>query len=487
MNIFNMLAKIFGNKSANVQIQSVDCPGMYLLNDPTTPQFSEPQILPPQPLNLQFTVNGYNPTELNSTLPQASRAVNCHITLCNSINYFQDTISKIDKPVQEWAATHNLIIYPQAGQDFNAYYDRSALKFFFNVDPVTQKTVYAADAIDVVAHELGHSLLDIMRPDLWNTQSLEAFAFHEAFGDINAMATMMQSDKILEHVIDETGGDLMKSNIVSKLAEELGNAIYHLNPEGRVYGYLRDASVIFKYVDPHKLPHKALDNQLCAEPHSFGRIFAGCWYEIVAKIFASEKTKMGNLPAFKHARDVAYSCLIKAIKMAPNTVKFTESVAKSMIDAAKMKDHSYYGIIKAVFANRHVIRPAIKILSTTNWNTEINKLTKYDHVVKKGDFIAVRKVGKIKKFKISDHLVVNLNDANNPLYDVEMEVPTEHSYFFEKGELIDESYSDNDEILQSAVVCAVAIYNYHGLGPDKMWKIDNGKLVRNHIVCGCHR
>lgn len=485
MNIFNIVAKIFGYKSTDkVEIQSVNTPGMYLLNDPTTPTLSEPQVLPATPVNLQFRVDGYVSVGLGSHDAKISQAVNCYITLCKSINHFQGVIGKIDKPVPRWAATSNLHVVPQAGRDFNAYYDRSSLKFFYDLDPVTRKTVYAADSIDVVAHELGHALLDIMRPDLWNTQALEIFAFHEAFGDINAMATVMRSDTILSHVLTETGGDLMKSNTLSRLAEELGNAIYHIAPEGRVYGYLRDATVVFNYVNPNKLPQQANDNQLCAEPHSFGRIFAGCWYEIVAKIFAANRVKMGDLPAFRFARDTAYSCLIKAIKIAPNVVKFTEAMAKSMVAADKMKGTGYADLITDVFTRRHVIRPAIKMMSETTWNDEINKLTKLDQVTKKGDIISVRKI-KNKPFKISDHIVIDLAASNNPLYDVEMEVPSEHYYLFDKGVLVDEISTDKDEMLQSAIVCALAVYNYHGVGPDKMWRIENNKLIRNHIVCKC--
>jgi len=484
MGILNILANMFGYKSADIQVQATSSPGKYLLNDPSTPELNVSQILPAFPINLQFTVSGYNANGVGSTVPSMQRAVNCHITLCNSINYFQSVIGKIDKPVKQWAATRNLMVIPSAGKDFNAYYDRSSLKFFFDVDPVTKKTVYAADSIDVVAHELGHGLLDIMRPDLWNTQALEIFAFHEAFGDINALVSVMQSDVIIQHVINATGGQLMHSNVLSKLAEELGNAIYHISPQGRVYGYLRDASVVFNYADPHTLHQQGLDTQLVAEPHSFGRVFAGCWYEIFTKIFDREKGKMGNVVAFKFARDTAYSCLIKAIKMAPNTVKFTEAVAKSMVAADKMKNTGYDDIITDVFTRRGVIRPTIKMLSITDWQTELNKLGKKDQLVKKGDFIALRK-NKVKAFKISDHIVTDLSATNNPLYDVEMEVPTEHYYLFEKGVLVDESYADDNEILQSAIICAVSIFNYQGLGPDKMWNVENGKLVRNHIACKC--
>ena len=39
----------------------------------------------------------------------------------------------------------------------------------------------------MVAHEIGHGLLDAIRPDLWSAAFLEVGAFHESFGDCIAI------------------------------------------------------------------------------------------------------------------------------------------------------------------------------------------------------------------------------------------------------------------------------------------------------------
>jgi hypothetical protein len=83
-----------------------------------------------------------------------------------------------------WAATNTLNVYPAAGQDLNAFYDRNSLKFFYALDPVVKKNIYTSDSSDVVSHETGHALLDSIRPDFWNVQSYEVWALHESFGDI---------------------------------------------------------------------------------------------------------------------------------------------------------------------------------------------------------------------------------------------------------------------------------------------------------------
>jgi hypothetical protein len=44
----------------------------------------------------------------------------------------------------------------------------------------------------VVCHELGHAILDALKPQLFNVASTEAGAFHEAFGDISAILCALQ-------------------------------------------------------------------------------------------------------------------------------------------------------------------------------------------------------------------------------------------------------------------------------------------------------
>ena len=52
-------------------------------------------------------------------------------------------------------------------------------------------TFFSGASTDVVAHEIGHGLLDAIRPDLWDAAFLEAGAFHEAFGDCIAILTAL--------------------------------------------------------------------------------------------------------------------------------------------------------------------------------------------------------------------------------------------------------------------------------------------------------
>src|SRR5690349_1148122 len=78
-----------------------------------------------------------------------------------------------------------LIAFADEGRDLNAFYDRGGLHFFHDV--VRGSTVFSAESPDVVCHELGHAVLDAVKPQLWDAASLESAAFHESFGDISAI------------------------------------------------------------------------------------------------------------------------------------------------------------------------------------------------------------------------------------------------------------------------------------------------------------
>src|ERR1051325_4172149 len=82
-----------------------------------------------------------------------------------------------------------LPLLQDAGIDLNAYYDRRTFSFFHM--PVGARVYFSGESTDVVAHEVGHGLLDAARPELWDAPFLEAGAFHESFGDCVAILTAL--------------------------------------------------------------------------------------------------------------------------------------------------------------------------------------------------------------------------------------------------------------------------------------------------------
>jgi Zn-dependent metalloprotease len=82
-----------------------------------------------------------------------------------------------------------LVIHPHAGEQANAYYSRQegVLKFFYTNEG--DSLVYLCRSLDVVAHEAGHSVLDILQPG-WMSDG-QTGGFHEAFGDLCSLFVLI--------------------------------------------------------------------------------------------------------------------------------------------------------------------------------------------------------------------------------------------------------------------------------------------------------
>src|SRR5687767_612519 len=66
-------------------------------------------------------------------------------------------------PLKAWARSASpkkLLIEPDAGEELNAYYDGDSLRFFHY--PVGKSVIHSGASTDVVAHEVGHALLDAL-------------------------------------------------------------------------------------------------------------------------------------------------------------------------------------------------------------------------------------------------------------------------------------------------------------------------------------
>lgn len=481
------IKSFFTSSERKLSAKSVTIP--YLMNDPTTPRLVKHVVPPRAPKKLNFQVVGYNGGAVELGTPQAL-AANCFVTLATCVNYMDKMISENRTPLSRWATTRSLRVVPKAGKMFNAYYDRTGLKFFYDVDPKTKKMVYTAESSDIVAHEMGHALLDALRPDFWSVQALEIWSFHEAFADITAMLSIMQHGEIMRRAVGQTGGNLRKPNIISNLAEEMGNAILHTHGPGavRVPGALRSAINRFKYTRPEILPQNAPANKIAAECHSFGRIFMGAWYDILVGIYEKEVQKgRRKVPALQIARDIAAHYITKAAQISPRVNRYFEATARSMLLIDKAEGSPHKDILETVFRERRLWRPKIKHLSHTNLKVVEASLKRKDSIVKFGDStyihcpenktttlaVLAKDMG-IKSFGILSHGEHNLSE-------VELEIPNDTYYEFDGNTLVNEVHPDNDEILQVAHACILTIQAAGPLDENSMWNVKKGKLVRNFI------
>jgi hypothetical protein len=244
-----------------------------------------------------------------------------------------------------------------AGIDLNAFYTRDALVFCRG--PGQEGIVWAGESPDIVCHELGHAILDSIKPDLWDATSHEAAAFHESFGDISAILSALQLPSVRAAVRAETGGQLYRNSRLSRLGEQIGTAVRMLHPDAVEPDCLRNAVNSFTYVNPLTLPQMAPSSMLSSEPHSFSRIFTGAFFEILAGVVTAKMSKTKERPTYDKALLDASAetarILIDGIGAAVVVPNFYSEVAAAMVDASAKIDPCYPAILKLAFVRRSIL------------------------------------------------------------------------------------------------------------------------------------
>ena len=256
-----------------------------------------------------------------------------------------------------------LLIRENAGHDLNAYYDRNSLSFFhFNHG---DKTTYSGLSTDVVAHEVGHALLDAFRPDLWDAGFFEVAAFHEAAGDCSAlMAAFEDPDvRLAPGVLDRFRAN--EGNLVETIAEDLSDGIKRFlktlpaDLQARLLNAAspRRAKNEFTRIEHSRLPRQGGKGELIDEVHSYSQIFTGCFYDLIVKIFSSKKRdpKRLNHKDLREAAHTAGHLLIEGVRYARARPQFFREVGQAMIFVDK---HVFGGLhqvaIRDIFLRRDI-------------------------------------------------------------------------------------------------------------------------------------
>jgi hypothetical protein len=224
-----------------------------------------------------------------------------------------------------------LTLYLDEGADLNAYYDRIGLKFFHGT--VVGHTVYSGESPDIVCHELGHAILDGLKPQLWDAMTYEIPAFHEFFGDASALLAALQDDDFVDEVLDETGGKIEQASRWSRLAEQLGWSIRQVRADVVDPDCLRNAANAFFYQSPLTLPASAPATTLSSEPHSFSRVFTAAFFEAIAGVLVVEAGGKPTVRDVQAAGRVVAQLLVSAVADCPVVPSFFSQVAAHMVAA----------------------------------------------------------------------------------------------------------------------------------------------------------
>lgn len=253
-----------------------------------------------------------------------------------------------------------LALLQDVGVDLNAFYDRQSFSFFHQT--VGNRTFFSGGSTDVVAHEVGHGLLDSMRPDFFDVNFLEVGAFHEAFGDVMAILTALEDIDTRKNLL-VVAPDLRAGNFVESTAEELSMAI-GLKFPGHNASVPRRAFNTFKFQMPTTLPSDGGPGELINEVHSFGMIFTGCFWDLIANLFNASATR--DEAALLAAARLAGRVLIEGVKDVVVKPRFIQSIGRAMtladqnINGGANRDH-----IGAAFASHDILLGSNAMMAPT--------------------------------------------------------------------------------------------------------------------------
>lgn len=235
----------------------------------------------------------------------------------------------------------------------NAFYNRASFQFFQST--AKNKTTFSGESTDVVAHEVGHGLLDAIRPQLIESPLLEVGAFHEAFGDCVALVTALLDTKSRTAVRPS----ISSKNFLETTAEDLSDAIRRIQATHNA-AEPRHARNKMKWVLPTTLPSNGGPGALINEEHSFGQIFSGSFYDLIVLLAGSSP----SLSAIRTATIKATRLLVAAAAAAPIGARFFQAIGRAMV----MTDDATNGganreMIKTAFAGHGVLLGTAALMS----------------------------------------------------------------------------------------------------------------------------
>src|SRR5262249_4695578 len=133
------------------------------------------------------------------------------------------------------------------------------------------KPVYTCLSHDIVAHELGHAVLDGLKPGYNEVSSPETAGFHEYFGDAIAMLSSLSNPELARLVTQDAPARLSAKNVVSAIASEFGAAIRGVEKKDYLRGAWNN--------------RKMKDLRGTYEEHDWSEILTGVYYDLLQYLY----------------------------------------------------------------------------------------------------------------------------------------------------------------------------------------------------------
>ncbi len=269
----------------------------------------------------------------------------------------------LGRPIPWAFGSGRLILMPHAGYLENAFYDRDtgALHFFYFQGP-DGNPVYTCLSHDVVAHELGHAILDGLKPYYNEVSSPETAGFHEYFGDAVAMMASLSTRETALVVVRGGPAKLKPRNVVSAMASEFGAALRGIPDEDYLRGAWNN--------------RKMKELRGTYEEHDWSEILTGVYYDVLEWLYpkfraeaedkggratSQGKREQYSMQALSRAATVTAGVMFRALDYCPPVDLRYDEYARALLRADEvaypLDDLGIRKMLVGVFKRRGLVPP----------------------------------------------------------------------------------------------------------------------------------
>jgi hypothetical protein len=267
-------------------------------------------------------------------------AVHGYTVVRQIMTMYQRSLWRIgrQKPLKWQWGLGPISVNPRAGIAPGACYSRSGRKIDFFSTKNGDMMNHSIRTFSVVAHEVGHAILDAIRPGYWSSWQAETGALHESFADLTAIFSTLSKHDMCRTIIFLSRGDLEDKSY------------FWITNGGQSKTSDREFGKAFEAAE-----HDLTMYDVVAEVHDISLVFTGAMYDILTSIFKQTRNSQVQDDAEtlykvgQHLMDL----LLQAILNGPPQNATFKDIADRMISFEK--NQRVKQIIRTQFEKRYIL------------------------------------------------------------------------------------------------------------------------------------
>ena len=296
-----------------------------------------PYVVHPGPSDRQIKIDGFSVSQdndgnfLNQNYTEGEQnAIHTYGTMRMVIDLFEEFIGK---PIlwswQQMSEDVPLIVRIGCN-DINARFLVEQKCLELDCYGTSENLIYNCRTTDLIAHETGHAIMDSIIPE-WKNGDVETRGMEEAFCDLHAMFFILAQKDLCNIIIQETHGDLSKSNILSLFGVGHG---FHGNPFREIRNALNDTKYNANYWNAY----------------SYAEVLVGALYDILIDWYNDNKDRDDKVKTLFDVGEMWRESILRTFLKCNS--KRSSLLEFSFLLAEILQDHRR--IIKNRFKNRNV-------------------------------------------------------------------------------------------------------------------------------------